>query len=401
MLSKSRSETKPVAWILTPIMAVVFIGFLIIGMAMPVLPLHVHDDLGLGTLVVGVVAGSQFFASLFTRIWAGDYSDRRGPKQAVVVGLAAAAVAGALYVSSLIFIERPPVSALILAVGRGVLGGAESLIITGAVAWGLALAGPQHSGKVIAWVGTAMFGAFAIGAPIGTGLFSSMGFVSIAIATTGLPLLTFLIVLPMSSIPGRASTSGSRREVIGAVWLPGLGAALSSVGYGAIITFSILLFVDRHWTNGWLAVTSFAAALVISRILVGHLADKIGGAVTALAFVFVEALGLVILWLAPWFSLGLLGAAIVGVGYSLVYPGFGVEVVRAAPPENRGLAMGLYAACLDLALAASGPLLGFIGNVAGLAAIFLASALAVLCAAPVALWIIGRTRKLAANNLAA
>ena len=31
---------------LLPIMAVVFIGFLIIGMALPVLPLHVHQGLG-------------------------------------------------------------------------------------------------------------------------------------------------------------------------------------------------------------------------------------------------------------------------------------------------------------------------------------------------------------------
>jgi predicted MFS family arabinose efflux permease len=127
---------------------------------------------------------------------------------------------------------------------------------------------------------------------------------------------------------------------------------------------------------------------------VGHLADRLGGALTALTFVLVEALGLVILWIAPSWSIGLLGAAVVGVGYSLVYPGFGVEVVRAAPPENRGLAMGLYSACLDLALAASGPLLGFIGSAAGLPAIFLASALIVLCAAPVALLIGSRTRNL-------
>jgi hypothetical protein len=45
---------------LLPIMGVVFVAFLVIGIAMPVLPLHVHDGLGLGTLTVGLVAGSQF-----------------------------------------------------------------------------------------------------------------------------------------------------------------------------------------------------------------------------------------------------------------------------------------------------------------------------------------------------
>ena len=50
-------------------MGVVFIAFLVIGLAMPVLPLHVHQGLGLGTFVVGLVAGSQFAASLVSRVW--------------------------------------------------------------------------------------------------------------------------------------------------------------------------------------------------------------------------------------------------------------------------------------------------------------------------------------------
>src|SRR5437588_1997607 len=72
---------------LLPMMAVVLIGFLIIGLALPVLPLHVHQGLGLSTFVVGLVTGSQFAASLISRVWAGRYSDRRGPKRAVIAGL--------------------------------------------------------------------------------------------------------------------------------------------------------------------------------------------------------------------------------------------------------------------------------------------------------------------------
>jgi MFS family permease len=69
---------------LLPIMTVVSIAFLIIGLALPVLPLHVHFGLGLGTFVVGLVTGSQFAASLFSRIWAGTAADRRGAKRAVI-----------------------------------------------------------------------------------------------------------------------------------------------------------------------------------------------------------------------------------------------------------------------------------------------------------------------------
>jgi predicted MFS family arabinose efflux permease len=78
------------------------------------------------------------------------------------------------------------------------------------------------------------------------------------------------------------------------------------------------------------------------------------------------------------------GAALTGLGYSLVFPGLGVEAVRRAPPESRGVAMGAYTACLDLALGVSGPALGLVASGAGLGAVFLVSAFVVLGAAVVA-----------------
>ncbi len=64
------------AALLLPIMGVVFVAFLVIGIAMPVLPLHVHDGLGQSTFVVGLVASSQFAASLISRPMAGHYRTR-------------------------------------------------------------------------------------------------------------------------------------------------------------------------------------------------------------------------------------------------------------------------------------------------------------------------------------
>ena len=154
-----------------PIMGVVFIAFLVIGLAMPVLPLHVHQSLGLSTFVVGLVAGSQFAASLVSRVWAGRHADTRGAKQAVIAGLIASAAAGLLYLLSLRFVHSPGISVAILLLGRAVLGAGESFIITGAQTWGLALADAENTGKVLAWMGTAMYAAFAFGAPIGTTLY--------------------------------------------------------------------------------------------------------------------------------------------------------------------------------------------------------------------------------------
>src|SRR2546422_2667367 len=369
---------------LLPIMGAVFISFLIIGVAMPVLPLHVHQGLGLSNFVVGLVAGSQFAASLVSRVWAGRHADSRGAKHAVVTGLIVAAAGGLRYLLSLRFVSEPAISVTILILGRTLLGAGESFIITGAQAWGLALAGSHNTGKVLAWMGTAMYAAFALGAPAGTTLYDSLGFTAIALATTLVPLAALLLVAPLRRVAPTARSRPAFNKVIAAVWVPGIGLALSSVGLGAVTAFIALLFAARGWTV-WPAFTTFAVAFIVARMLLGHLADRMGGAKVALTCLLIEAAGQALLWLAPSSLIALIGAALTGFGYSLVYPGFGVEAVRRAPAQSRGLAMGTYTAFLDVALALASPALVLIAAISDFGTVFLASALSVLCAAPVAL----------------
>lgn len=369
---------------LMPIMAVVLIAFLIIGLALPVLPLHVHRGLRLSAFVVGLVTGSQFGASLISRVWAGHYADRGGAKRAVIAGLITATASGLLYLLSLRFVGTPWLSVTILLLGRGLLGAAESLIITGSVSWGLAVVGSESAGRVIAWIGMAMFAALAVGAPLGTALYAIGGFAAIAAATILVPLVTLLLVAPLSPVAPLGGTRPALLTVARVVWMPGLGSALSSIGFGAIIAFGSLLSAERGWSPVWLIFTCFAVSLVAARLLLGHVPDQVGGARVALVCVFVQAAGLALIWLAPTGALAAAGAALAGFGYSLVYPGLGVEAVRRAPEESRGLAMGAYTVFLDVALGFGSPALGLIAGWTGLGSVFLTSTSVVLCAALVA-----------------
>ena len=363
-------------------MGVVLIAFLIIGFALPVLPLHVHHDLGLSTFAVGLVTGSQFGASLISRIWAGNFADTSGSKRAVVTGLLTAVASGSLYLVSLRFTRLPEVSVTILLLGRALLGGAESFIITGAVSWGLALVGHERAGRVISWMGMAMFAAFALGAPLGAFLYDMGGFAAVALASTTVPLVTLLLVAPLAPVrPTRRPARPALMKVAVAVWRSGVGSALSSIGFGAVLAFSALLAAERAWQPVWLPFSAFAIALVAARALLGHIPDELGGARVALVSVVIEAAGLALIWLAPGAVFAATGAALTGFGYALVYPGLGVEAVRRAPPESRGLAMGSYTVFLDVALGFGTPVLGLIGGWAGLGAVFLASSLAVLTGA--------------------
>ncbi|KVK54042.1 arabinose transporter [Agrobacterium deltaense] len=373
------------AIVLLPIMVAVFTAFLAIGLALPVLPLHVHNGLGLGGFAVGIVAGGQFAASLVSRVWAGGFADARGGKNAVTLGLVGATVAGLLYLLSLTLLSSPTASVTALLLGRAILGGAESFIITGAVSWGLIIGGPANTGKVIAWIGTAMYAAFAVGAPLGGSLYEAYGFIAIAITTAAIPFVTLAIVLPQASLTSHAPQKAPMVSVLGAIWLPGVGLAMSSLGFGAMMTFASLLFAERGWTPVWLGVSAFAVSFILARIFFGHITDKLGGARVALACLAIEAIGLAMIWLASTEVIAFAGAVLTGFGYSLVYPGFGVEAVQRAPAKAKGLAMGTYTAFLDLALGVSSPILGLLAGKAGTGRVFLVSSVVVAAASLIAI----------------
>jgi len=368
-----------------PVMAVVFLSFIIIGMALPVLPLHVHDVLGFGPLVVGVVAGGQFAAALISRLWAGRLSDSRGAKYAVALGLIASVIGGVFYMASLLVLEKRVLSVSLILIGRTLLGGAESLIITGGITWGLGLVSNESSAKVIAWVGMAMFAAMAAGAPLGSFVFERWAFLGIAIVTVVVPIAAFLMIRHLPALVPKVPRAAGVSTVLGAVALPGLGFALSGITFGAVTSFLTLYFAVSGWNHGALAFTTFAVALIVARIFWSGLPDRFGGAKVASYCLVIQAIGLAMIGLAGSPALAIVGAAICGVGFSLVFPSLGLEAVRRAPAESRGLAMGTYNAFLDLTLGLGSPALGWLGGAAGLGSIFIGSAIAALLAVPIAL----------------
>lgn len=371
----AQTQATPVGHLLAPICAVVFLEFLAMGLPLAILPVRVSGALGFGAGVVGLALGAQAWATLLTRHSAGTWADQRGPRSATVLGLVLSGLAGVLYLVSST-VPAPLGSLAVLVVGRLVLGLGESLVVTGALAWGVALAGRERSGLVMSWVGIAMYGALAAGAPLGALLDGQLGFVGMAGAATMAPLAALLVVGLARAV---APVGGARLpfyRVVGLIWLPGLGLMLSALGFGAIAAFSSLRFAEAGWAHAALPMTAFGAAYVLARLLLGGLPDRLGGARIAMASAAVAALGQVGLWLASSEVLAVGAAALTGLGFSLAFPAFGVEAMRGVPPQSRGVALGAYAACFDVTMGLGVPLLGLVVAVAGYGAAFATSALA-------------------------
>lgn len=370
---------------LWPIVAVVFMGFLTIGIQLPVLPLHVSEALGMDSLVVGAVVAAQFAAALCTRVWAGNVADMQGPRRAVLLGLLVVACSGLAYGVSLFVPAHSSGALWLLVLGRVLLGCGESLIVTGALSWAVGLVGPQHAGQVMAWVGIAMYGAYAAGAPLGLALQHDYGFAGIALAAIACPVLAMLPLLQLRAVAAVAQRRTPFYQVLGQVWRAGMGLALCSVGFGVLSAFVALLFAARDWGQASLAFTAFGVAFILARMLLGHVPDKHGGARVALVCVLIEAVGLLCIWSAPTPVLAYVGAALTGLGYSLAFPGFGVEAVRHVAAQSRGVAMGAYVAFLDMSLAITAPALGALVGVWGIGSAFLVAAVLVALSVLVAL----------------
>jgi len=364
---------------LAPICAIVFLEFLAMGLPLAVLPSHVQGSLGFGSFVVSLVIGSQSWATLVTRHVAGKRSDQRGPRAATLLGLVLSVSAGAIYALSSA-LSAPSVSLMVLMLGRALLGAGESLVITGALSWGVALAGRERSGVVMAWVGVAMYGALAFGAPLGSTLANRFGFVAMCTAAALAPLVGLAATRAARNVEPVGGERLPFYRVVGLIALPGSGLMLSALSFGAIAAFSTLRFAEQGWSNAALAMSAFGAAYVLARLLFAGLPDRFGGARIAMVSAALAALGQLGMWLATSGAVAVAAAAVTGFGFSLAFPSFGVEAIRRVPPQNRGVALGAYAACFDVSLGLGVPLLGVIVSLRGYAAAFEAGCVAALLA---------------------
>lgn len=369
---------------LLPFMATVFVGLFATGMALPVLPRHVHDTLGQGTVMVGLVMGCQYAASLFARARAGSLADARGPRLGTLAGFGAALVVALLYLASVPFLQAPAVAMGLVIAGRLLTGVAESFVVTSTMAWALVRLGPAHAGKVIGWIGMAVFASLGASAPVGTALHAQFGFGGLAVAMAAVAACGWLGARRLEGVPGSGGTRMPFVQVLRVVKLPGFGLTLSSLGFAMITAFAVLLFAQRGWSGGALALTSMGAGFIVARLLFGHLPDRAGGARIALACVIAEAVGLSAIWLAPHPVIACVGTAVTGGAYGLAFQGFGVEAVRRAPAPSRGAAMGAYIIFQDAAMGLAPVLGGMLAAATGLDTVYLAAGVASLAAAWVA-----------------
>ena len=381
----SRSDVPPMTSSSTrqllPLVAIIFTGFLSIGIPLPALPLHVNGVLGYSALVVGWVVGIQSFSTILSRQFSGSWCDRFGPKRAVCVGLPLACIAGLLYLAST-WITDPGWSLAMLIVGRLLMGPAESLYLTGTMTWGIGRLGVPGTGRVMAWQGMAMFAALGLGGLLGVGIQEHFGFAGVAWATIVLPLVGWGIaglLAPLAVVRGQ----GGGLPFVAVMRLIGrfgVAAALSAMPFAILTSFLVLLYRHHDWSGAGQAIFGFSAGFIAVRLLFAHLPERVGAHRVAMASVAIELCGQLLLWMAPHPAMALVGTVVTGIGFSLVFPSMGLQAMANVPAHSRGMAIAGFMACVDVAAGLTGPIIGMVIGWYGYPSAFLSGALACVAA---------------------
>jgi MFS family permease len=354
------------------------LAFLAVGAALPVLPTYVRGPLHSSDLAVGIVVGAFAVTSVVCRPLAGRHADRRGRRIVLVGGALAMAVGGLLYLLS------GGVPSLVAA--RLVVGIGEGSLYTAGAAWAVDLAPEDRRGVALGLFGLAVWGGLSLGPLIGELLRSGSGYDAVWILTAVLPAAAAAIALrlpePAPELPER--TLAPLALFPKAAHRPGLALALANVGYAALAGFVVLALRARGIGGGASVFTAFAIAVFASRLVLGRVPDRVGPRPTATAAGLLEALGLAIIASAQSLPVALIGALVVGVGFSMLFPSLALMVVGEVGEDRRGSALGAFSAFFDLGVGLGGPIAGATAALAGYPAVFYLSALAALGTAALA-----------------
>ncbi|HWT91080.1 MAG TPA: MFS transporter, partial [Solirubrobacterales bacterium] len=155
---------------------------------------------------------------------------------------------------------------------------------------------------------------------------------------------------------------------------PGFAIALASFGYAAVATFIVLHLEARGIGNGATVFAAFAAMIVITRLILGNLPDRIGAAPVAIAATLGEAAGLALIAVAQSLPVALAGGMLMGTAFSLLNPALMLIALGRVSQRARGAAMGTYTAFFDAGVGLGAPLAGLVAALLDYEAAFLFAA---------------------------
>ena len=360
------SPLGPRFWAL---IAATFLGFLGIGSVLPALAPHVRHELGGSDQTVGLVIGAFSFVALGARFISGPLTDRRGRKVAFLTGLASCAASGAAYLL--------PLGLTGAYAGRILQGFGEACLYTGAAAWVIELAGVRRSAEALGYLSSGIWGGISAGPLVGhwLGSFERASVLQIVAAVAAMAILA-----PVPEDYRPAEHPQRRRWLPWSMLAPGMAIGFVNVHY-PVITGFLILHLARYGNSGPAAFSFYALLILTSRFFLGRLPDRIDPSITFYSGLLAMAAGLSVLAAGPRPAYAIAAAALLGFGFSFPWSAVASSVLRDIPSGERGSAIGVLSAFVDLFVGVSSFVAGVVAHRAGYAATFIVATVSLAAAA--------------------
>ncbi|HEX3824937.1 MAG TPA: MFS transporter [Mycobacteriales bacterium] len=349
-----------------------------LGAVLRAVPTYVPTELGAGALAVGLAVGAPAMTGAIARPMGGRWADRLGSRKVVVAGavIMAAGVVPAFWTS---------LAALL--VSRLLVGCGEALMMSASVLWLLRIAGPEHRGRSLGHIGLANYGGLTIG-PLLVTLFDADHHIArLWMLAIVLPLIGAAAALFVGGAPG-PSTEHEPAPIwtmVRRTGRPGVGLLLVNIGYVSVLSFGAIVVARHGLKIGALIVPVFGAGVILSRVGLGSLPDRLGAPIVLFGAAVLEAAGLAVFAVSSTTSMAIVALAILSVGQGLAVPALGVLALADVPAAQQGAAAGAFFAWFDGGVGLGGPLVGAVARLLSPQSAIIAAAVAVAAAVPVVL----------------
>lgn len=365
MLAEHVEEAAPPRWRLD--LSALF-AYLALGAVFSAIPLYVTEDLG-GSKGMGGFAVSIFFvAAILTRPLAGRWVDRHGRQGVLRV---------APFVLALLFVALLAAHSIpVVLVVRFLQGVAGSAFYVAAVSASTDLGGADARGAAVARLSLALYAGFATGPLIGERLLD-LGPAAAWLTLAALEVVAGLVIWALPETrpvpaPTDAGIGTPARTVLfhRAALVTGILLLTLGFGYAAITSQSSLYAKTIGLASSAPLYLAFSGSILLVRLVAGRLSDRVGALRVLYPGVATLAAGLALMAALQQPVPAVLGVAMVGTGWALVFPAAVSYLSDLVPDEERGAVLGSAIALMDVGQGVAGYAVGAIADRAGFGAAY-------------------------------
>jgi MFS family permease len=319
-------------------------------------PRYVTEDLDGSRALAGLSVSIFFVAAVLSRPVVGRLIDKVGRRPFLAVPPFVLAV----LMLCLLGARWVPVVLVI----RFLQGLAGSAFYVAAVTTSTDLAPPDRRASAVARLSIAIYLGFAAGPAVGEVLLDQgTGWTWPALAALLVAGGLFTATMPESRPASDGDRAPGRMPLIyRAAVLPGLVLLALGVGYTAITAHSALYARSIGLESSGALYATFALSVLVVRLVSGRLADAVGPLRVLYPGIASLAVGLSTLSLVPEPLAAVVGVALVGTGWALVFPAMIAWMAATVPDAQRGAAMGSLVAFMDIGQGAGGYLVGAVAD---------------------------------------